>query len=458
MPHQHPFLVFDGRDRLHQPLTLFAKESAKHVSEKTTRVYLRAVLAFFSFLDQDAWQVRASTRWDSPPERLREAVTDYLSQNLQCKVREHPSGFRRVFHTSVKRSTVGVFLSGLKLFYRVMSRRGLYPHDNPLIDVSQAALVAAAGNKLIEGDGPPPMPERSGVQSPSGRPDPKRRLSDSFFKLDGERWIPQVIDDPEFRQRVLEGGKLAKWRMREDVVTSLLFDTGARISEVVGQTLGDWYALGMRREATAFSKGSHGRRVKFLRFSNGTARLLRRYFNGDRRKCDPRGFTISQYLRLAEGSGFDLYTVPIFLTTRKTALTPQTFRDVYWNRACEAAGLVADVHQIRHWFVTRMVRAIHDGASSDGDVECGLRALIGYMGWRSGWETLEAYDHYFDPQRIAEAQDRLHAQMGEELKLVKRGGRRMDPRSLVSGPQGAVTLPTPTLADPEFDFLRRLGD
>jgi len=35
------------------------------------------------------------------------------------------------------------------------------------------------------------------------------------------------------------------------------------------------------------------------------------------------------------------------------------------------------------------------------------RELIEYMSWRSGWETLQAYQHYFDPQGHAEMQDRL---------------------------------------------------
>jgi hypothetical protein len=38
------------------------------------------------------------------------------------------------------------------------------------------------------------------------------------------------------------------------------------------------------------------------------------------------------------------------------------------------------------------------------------------MGWKSGWETLQAYQHYFDPQRHAEIQDQLHHRMDEVLK------------------------------------------
>jgi hypothetical protein len=51
-------------------------------------------------------------------------------------------------------------------------------------------------------------------------------------------------------------------------VTRLLFETGGRIFEVTGLTLGDWAIRGLTREATAASKGSHGRRVKFRQSTN----------------------------------------------------------------------------------------------------------------------------------------------------------------------------------------------
>ena len=38
------------------------------------------------------------------------------------------------------------------------------------------------------------------------------------------------------------------------------------------------------------------------------------------------------------------------------------------------------------------------------------------MGWKSGWGTLQAYQHYFDPQRHAEIQDQLHQRMDRALK------------------------------------------
>jgi hypothetical protein len=90
--HQHPFLVFDGHDRLHLPLTIFAKEACARVSPKTVQTYLYSLQPFFSWLDTDLWQIRAGHTWDAPPKQVRHAIDDYLVSQLQCKVLPHQQG------------------------------------------------------------------------------------------------------------------------------------------------------------------------------------------------------------------------------------------------------------------------------------------------------------------------------------------------------------------------------
>jgi hypothetical protein len=89
-----------------------------------------------------------------------------------------------------------------------------------------------------------------------------------------------------------------------------------------------------------------------------------------------------------------------------------------------------------------------------------LRELIEYMGWKSGWETLQAYQHYFDPQRHAEVQDQLHQRMDQALKkdLAQPATRH----SAVTTPSEAV-LPVENAGrsnhDGDFDleYLLALG-
>jgi hypothetical protein len=130
-------------------------------------------------------------------------------------------------------------------------------------------------DRLDEHDEYARMPAISGVAEPLAG----RWLTDSYFCLKGDQWVLQVIDDPGFPRRVLSGGQRVGWHVREQVVTRVLFDSGARVSEIVGLTLGDWEALGRSVNATAFSKGSHGRRVKELRFAADTAKLAMEIFS-----------------------------------------------------------------------------------------------------------------------------------------------------------------------------------
>jgi site-specific recombinase XerC len=409
-PGHHAVLVFDRQNELHFPLTIFAGEAIKRLSFGTARLYLNVLIPFMDWLETDESEGAVHRTWNDPPEAIRQAVEDYLVERLKCKVREHRAGFQLVLLTDGARTTVRVFLSALKLFYRIMQRQDRYDHPNPLVD-GASAMLAKVEEQISGNDSLPQIPEVSGVVPPRNH-----RLSDSYFKLVGESWTPQVIDDPEFPARILSGGRVAGWRLQEQCVTRILFESGCRVSEVVGLSLGDWAARGLLQEAQAFSKGSHGRRVKFIRFSAPTAKLLRHFFDAERCQVDRNHYRLDEYIRQRQEQGTNLYHVPLFLSRRGTQLTATTFREGYWNPACRAAKIEADIHQTRHWYVTQAIRSIYETARSESEIDRRLRELIEYMSWKSGWETLEAYQHYFDPQRHSEVQDRLHRRLEEALK------------------------------------------
>ncbi|HYU76287.1 MAG TPA: hypothetical protein VEL31_26750, partial [Ktedonobacteraceae bacterium] len=95
--------------------------------------------------------------------------------------------------------------------------------------------------------------------------------------------------------------------------------------------------------------------VKFLRFSAETAKLLRRYFDGERQMLDPSHHTLNEYLALAKSKVVDLHTIPLFLSQQRTPLSAKTYREHSWNPACREAGIEADIHQSRHWTVNPFV-------------------------------------------------------------------------------------------------------
>src|SRR5260370_16131987 len=104
-----------------------------------------------------------------------------------------------------------------------------------------------------------------GVEASPGKPN--HRLTDAYYKFEHDEWKPQIIDDPKLPGYILKGGQclsLKLTRLRDEVVTWLLFETGARVSEVVGLMLSDWAALGTKNIAQAFTKGSSGRRIKTI--------------------------------------------------------------------------------------------------------------------------------------------------------------------------------------------------
>jgi hypothetical protein len=121
--HGYPVLVFDGADRLHLPLTTFAREATRRLSASSVRVYLYALLPFFAFLDSRG-PAGDHELWTGNFQAVRHAVGEYLEKELGCIIRRHRLGFELVSVTGRTRSNVSAFLAALKLFYVVMREVG----------------------------------------------------------------------------------------------------------------------------------------------------------------------------------------------------------------------------------------------------------------------------------------------------------------------------------------------
>jgi integrase len=466
--HRHPFLVFDCQDRLHLPLTMFGKRASTQLSSQTAKSYLYALTPFFTFIDTDIWQVRAGVTWDAPSTQVRQTVEDYLVQKLKCMVQQHRHGWHYVDMTTGTSSTLRRFLAALKLFYTIMRQCGIYKFHNPMVDAMSSTIASVLAH-LDDDDGEnhPRMPDESGVSEP--RPKPAHRLTDSYFKLEQEEWVPQIVDDPTLLAQIIKGGEklpLRYTRQREEVITWLLFETGARISEVAGLMLGDWATLGTHTESRTFSKGSHGRRTKKISFANDTVILLKRYFDEERIRFDPSGRTLEDYLLLAKRKQIDLGTIPLFLTTQGTQLTPKEYREHYWKPACKAADppIIVDIHQVRHWRVTLAVRDIYETAQSKEEIERRLRGIVEYMRWKDE-KMLEVYQHYFDEQFNANKRDELLKNMHQNIQQYleeRRRGIRGELEPHMDKKMENVKNPNQTAMfvldeEPEIAFLHRLG-
>lgn len=426
--HGHPFLVFNCQEELHLPLTVFAKEAHHRLAASSVKKYLAGILPWFSWLDTDPWQTKANHHWTDSPEVLREVLREYLVSKLRCRVRTHPQGGEWLETTEEAVNAVRILLAGLKLFYRIARIRGYYSYDNPLVGTFTEPVKEAREQLVHDGDMPPrpKMPDISGVDEPRR----EGRLTDSYFLLKDDKWIPQVVTDTELPQKILDGGRKLKaqgkeWGLREECIVCLLFETGARISELMALTLGDWNRRGLKDTAWARNKGSRRRRAKFVRFSQQTVKLLTRYFNTERAIVDPDHRTLDEYLRLADQDQLDLDTIPLFLSRRGTCWTVDSFRAHYWKPACAAAAIDADPHQARHWYVNQALAVIHEQArKGETTVEQGTEELIAYMKWRSGEKVMTAYNHFFQPTKHAAVQNDIFKKLRRENRRQTQGTRR----------------------------------
>lgn len=236
---------------------------------------------------------------------------------------------------------------------------------------------------------------------------------------------------------VLTAGQSVNWNLRDTVITRMLFESGARISEIIGLTVCDYQRRSSVYEFTAFSKGSHGRRVKFIRVSSDTITLLVRYINNERIRHDAKKLLFDQ---LPESA-------PLFLCLRGSAYTYKSWYS-HWQNACRIANLQVNPHKLRHWYVTQAIRTIYETSSSEGEIQRRLRELIEYMKWRSP-ETLDSYQHYFDAQRHAEIHDIVIANIYSEDTKYLQNKKSINEKG--------STLDILEQSNP-FEFLLNLGD
>jgi len=258
------------------------------------------------------------------------------------------------------------------------------------------------------------MPAVSGVDEPPS----DIRLSNNYFRLVNTEWVPKSIDDPDFPSHVYAAGKQYGWSLREICAARTLFESGARISEVFDLTATDWSVSQFMNRFSARSKGSFGQRIKTLVVSQATARLYRRYFNdkeSGRLASDPDRISTADLNGLLRRTPKTLDGIQIFLTGRGTHMSSALFRDHYWKPALRAAGIDADPHTARHWFVTNALRNIENSASDDGELNRRKQELIQYMSWRSGERTMKAYEHI-----------ERGASFGSRLQVIHQSMRRCE--------------------------------
>lgn len=433
-------LVLDGGARAHHLLTRLLAHLAAKYADSTARAYLYALLRYFVWLEAN------HLAWNAAPDEVRTQCYGYLATELNCHLRDHRLGFVVVKQTDLNATQIKQLLAALHQLYRFAYKQGLYAYEDPLATVPLDDEADDLADAPLEEDySPPRMPAISGVVAQTAD---RTRLTNQYFVLSEAAWQPAIIDDPLLPNYVFRAGRAAHWQLREEIVTRLLFETGARVGETCGLMVSDWFRLGAKTEAETFNKGSYGLRTKTIHFSESTAKLLRRYFNSSRRSLDPRAWGFADYENHSQET--PLLEVPLFLTRQHTQLLPSTFRDLYWRPACRAAGLVVNIHQARHWYVTQAIREIHETTPAGAERQRREQELIAYMAWKFGEVTLRSYNHYFDKLGHHATQDAVHAKLDAALR--RRLREDQPPTTIlttVRSPVRPIELPV----DDDWDFL-----
>jgi site-specific recombinase XerD len=393
---RYELLVFAGNNQPFLPLTEHYHDCIGRIGKSSALSYIQCLLPFFSWLDKYSNYQGARVKWDDLPQAIRIAIEDYLMNEMACKVREQDS-FRFVNRSNKSPNTVSRFLSALKSFYKSLIRLKQYPYSNPLID-SHALLNEYQSQTEGVREGKLRMPKEAGTEDAS----PHRRLTDSYFKLINEEWQPQIIGDIHLPYQVYQAGKKVNWSLREIVIARMLFETGARASEVIELTVGDYRSRKSFQEADTFSKGSHGKRVKFLRFSKDTVKLLMRYINSERKQHDELK---RHFVTLPNEA-------PIFLTELGTPFSYEAWY-YHWDKAMKECDIKLNPHKTRHWFITSRLREVYNTSKTEAEIKQKKNELIKYIKWKDE-ETIKVYEHYFDEESHRKAHDGMLENMAEK--------------------------------------------
>ncbi|WP_290416004.1 tyrosine-type recombinase/integrase [Paenibacillus polymyxa] len=389
---KYNLLVFDSNGSPFIPLTDYYHDQKGMIADSSITNYLNILLPFFYWMDVSSNYQGSIVSWNMPPEAIRVAVSDYLKEKMYCKVR-HWSSFELVKQTPKSPDTINRFLAALKSFYKSMIRLDYYSHTNPLIDGHSKKIQTVHGFR----NGRPRMPLVAGTEPPIRAS--YRRQTDSYFKITQNEWLPMIIDDLSLPSQVYHAADKAKLQLRDRIIIRMLFETGARASEVITVTIGDFRARRSIREIATFNKGSNGIRTKFLLFSNDTYILLMKYLKNERIRHDPLGLP---YDKLPDDA-------PLFISNRGTPYSYHAWY-VHWKKAVQHSVLKINPHKTRHWYVTNVMRTIYETSSNESERIIRIKEFVRYMRWRSK-ETLAVYEHFFDEKRQLELINDVHENM-----------------------------------------------
>lgn len=399
---KYDLIVFDDNKEVFFPLTDYYHYQIKRMSEGSVVTYLNILEVFFYWIKNTVTYQGRVIAWDDTPQAIHEAIRVYLMNALNCKIRDKDS-FESIYVTSGSNKSVQIVISALKSFYHFASKTKIYNFNNPLVGTRlNKDYLDFQGVRLNK----PRLSALAGTEEPIVA----RRYTDTYFKIVNNQWTPEIIGDFDLPFRIYKAGEEVAWSLRDEIIIRMLFETGARISEVLELTVGDYKHRRDIYEFSAINKGSFNKRIKFIRISPETLKLLMRYINSTR----------NMYLMNAANSDLEDNEF-IFLNKFGNQYTYNAFYQA-WSKITSKANLKLNPHKTRHWFVTSMMKEIYETSQDAAEIERRKKQLIAYMKWRDP-NTINVYEHYNDENKFRVLHESLQASFAKREQEYKNASK-----------------------------------
>jgi site-specific recombinase XerD len=315
----------------------------------TRDTYLSCLLPFFAFLSEKGCS------WNASPEQLRPILINFYRERFCCLVRLEREPERIAVlptrETPLQESTLQVFRSALRDFYLTMKDERLYAFSHPLTSDTLLTLKRLHDQSIVNRG----APDHAGIRGETR--ERSRRQPTAFIRYPKAReWRPDVrkeLADVRVGIHKVLDAMIACQHIscREKIVLELLRNTGARLHEIVGLSVGGYRNEGVAGQAQVVSKGSLGREIKTIYFSHNpnVMQLLTQYLNRLRPEVDPE-----RRARLTELDA----TAPLLLSERGTAYSVKCFYYhwyKYYPRFCSLCPVIFSPHDIRHLFISEFL-------------------------------------------------------------------------------------------------------
>ena len=317
----------------------------------------------------------------------------FFQEALRCTLTRDPSADGYYVQpgkdTPLTYSSLRGVCAALRNFYEVMQNAGNYTYGNPMESdiLRQLRPVRVASEQAV-----------CTLEALGELPSTYGRRANAFLRVDKHGdWVPdERMSLPDFInglsdavEKMLEDPRLS---CRDKSIIGLLRYTGARVSEIVGMTVGGFRSFtrdGVVGQAMVRNKRSNGVEEKRIYYDEAieVQKWLLRYLRYERVRWDP-----NHTKRLSDLPP----DAPLFLTQHHTPYTYDAF-EWQWRRVYADARKLCPVdfspHDLRHLLVTEwIILARKEWDKESEDYADHKRAFSDLMGWDNP-TTIELYDH-----------------------------------------------------------------